>query len=53
MSPTTIVASDPSVADYRDTSPSEWGGFYCAVSWKKSRRPRIVPKKVLASSLTG
>jgi hypothetical protein len=26
MSPTISVASDPSVADYRDTSPFEWGG---------------------------
>jgi hypothetical protein len=27
MSPTTTIASDPSVADYRATSPSEWGGL--------------------------
>ena len=24
---TEIAASDPSVADYRDTSPFEWGGL--------------------------
>ncbi len=27
MSPTTTAAYDPSVADYRATSPYEWGGF--------------------------
>jgi hypothetical protein len=26
MSPIETVASDPSVADYRATSPFEWGG---------------------------
>ena len=26
MSDNAIVASDPSVADYRATSPYEWGG---------------------------
>ncbi len=27
MSLAEIAASDPSVADYRDTSPFEWGGL--------------------------
>jgi hypothetical protein len=27
MSPTTTAAPDPSVADYRATSPYEWGGL--------------------------
>src|SRR5690242_216639 len=27
IGPSTTAAHDPSVADYRDTSPYEWGGF--------------------------
>ena len=32
MSPNTISTHDPSVADYRATSPSEWGGIRLIVT---------------------